>query len=88
MKLENINRVLLLNETPGGRVLTLEQLRTRYGIDSDGTNLYNGIVQANVDNLARGFAIQSPPAVPCKPISVLGGKPRRRKDTSARHGLR
>lgn len=56
MKLQNINRILLFNESPGGSALTLEELQTRYGIDPDGTNFYYGLVQANVDNLQGGTA--------------------------------
>jgi hypothetical protein len=53
MKLKNIDRVLLFREDGNGRVLSLEELRAKYGLDPDGTNFYYGINQANVDSFAQ-----------------------------------
>lgn len=48
MKLENIDRILIFREDANGRVLSLRELRARYGINPDGTNFYYGVNSANV----------------------------------------
>jgi hypothetical protein len=60
MKLQNVDRILLFRETDAGRVLTLEELKSKYGLDPDGTNFYYGINQANVDNFAATGSALNP----------------------------
>ncbi|MGB8266196.1 MAG: hypothetical protein WCE44_07750 [Candidatus Velthaea sp.] len=48
MNIRNIDRILLFCEDGAGRVLTLEELRTKYGLEPDGTNFYYGLNSANL----------------------------------------
>lgn len=49
MQINNIENLLIFREDPGGHVLTLDELATRYGYKPAGTNFYYGINQQNVD---------------------------------------
>ena len=52
MQIKNIDRILIFREEDDGRVLGLDELNARYGIDADGTNFYYGINEANVEGSA------------------------------------
>lgn len=43
MNIGNIDRILLFAKDLKGQILTLEQLRSKYGFEPDGTNFYYGL---------------------------------------------
>jgi hypothetical protein len=58
MQIKNIDRLLLFREDGKKRILTLEQLRSKYRIEADGTINYFPVNQDNVDNYRRtGIAL-------------------------------
>lgn len=60
MNIGNIDRILLFAKDLKRQILTLEQLRSKYGFEPDGTNFYYGLNQANLDTLlTTGSALNS-----------------------------